>query len=151
MGEYISTNIRLAGKLKREHVAELADLLNDKGLSFEYHGGKVDPQDIIDGNCDEPGAFYANEVNYGNLDELRAFANEHGLDWEHWIDQCAGECEDITRCVAGVERNSIAANEAPVIPLEDLRKTDNLASGLGILLEQAKWWCEPLGKFEIVP
>lgn len=79
MGEYINASIKFGGQLERKRVDELLDLLNEKHLWPDWSpSGEVTVEDL------EETAFYANsEVNYGNLDELRSFAEDAGLWYEY--------------------------------------------------------------------
>jgi hypothetical protein len=82
VGEYINASIKFGGKLPAEKAPELVELLNEKGLDPDWgHSGDVELEDLRTNDF-----FASNDVNYGNLDELRSFAEEHGLWYEY-------ECE----------------------------------------------------------
>lgn len=75
MGEYVNASIKFGGKLPAEHTFELCDLLNAERLDPDWgEWAEVDPDDLLTND------FFGNsEVNYGNLDEVRTFAEEHDL------------------------------------------------------------------------
>lgn len=80
MGEYIGASIQFGGKLKAEHVDELIDLLNDKGLTVDFDESTGPDRTNLGEN------FGDWQINYGNLDELQAFGREHGLHYRYWFD-----------------------------------------------------------------
>lgn len=149
MGEYISTSIKIGGKLKRALVPELIELLDAKKLRIWDGANDVAP---IESNIAGSNRWDADEVNFGQLEEIITFCHANALPYEHWVDECAGEPEYIQRGMRDLEQRTInAVDREPGIPLGDLRKVENLASGLGTLLEEAKWWCSPIPPLEIVP
>lgn len=76
MGEYIYAGIKFGGKLKREYADELLELVNDKGLTPDMCGGEATIDDLNE-------QLASDSVNYGLLDELEAFGERHGLDYEY--------------------------------------------------------------------
>lgn len=80
MGEYIPASIQFGGKLPAAQVNKLIELLNDQNM----HVNSLEQEEP---NPDNLGAeFFDTEINYGNLNELRNFAHEHGLAYLHWFD-----------------------------------------------------------------
>jgi hypothetical protein len=126
MGEYINASIRFGGKLSVDKAPELVELLQEKGLDPDWgHRGPVELEDLHLNNF-----FASNEVNYGNLDELREFAAEHGL----WY---------IYECDAGPEWDSETVIYDPTTGKErDFVGNQQVAITLGTVKE--------LGSYEAV-
>jgi hypothetical protein len=79
MGEYVNASIRFGGKLPAEHADELLELINEKHLGPDWDPvGEVTREHLLET------AFYGDSrVNYGNLEELEAFCQKHGLWYEY--------------------------------------------------------------------
>lgn len=134
MGEYVTTSVKLGGKITRSEANALAAHLAER---YQFTGEME--ADLCADNLNE--TLIAHEVNYGNIDDIDF---PDGItQWEHWVDDC-GEGEGITRAIDGVAKYRDAASGLPVFALEEILAVDALASGLGTLIEAAKWWARPL-------
>lgn len=133
MGEYVTTTVKLGGKITRSEANALA-----VHLAARYQFTAEMEADLCADNLNE--LLTAHEVNYGNIEDIDF---PDGIDIEHWVDDC-GEGEGITRTVDGVEKYRDATSGSPAFTLAEILAVDALASGLGTLIEAAKWWAKPL-------
>jgi hypothetical protein len=142
MGEYIGASIRFGGKLRKEHVAELVDLLNAMGLTPDFDGS----DDVTVG--DDLSQNFGNwEINYGLLDELQDFGIKHGLDYIYWHDSGSDWSATSTRYVAATE-NPISVFEIDHSPAFTIREIKEL--GQNEILRRASLIERPLPPLEIV-
>jgi len=150
MGERVPTTIKFGGKLRAEHAERLIELLNEDNFYSEdadlTSGGDVD--DVVVDHLDD--TLRADEVNYGQIEDIIAFCREHKLDYEHWIDACGGGDPSVERVVAGTSETLNYSDGEPMIPLARVIKVETLVTGLADLIALAKRWSTPL-KLEIVP
>ncbi len=148
MGEYIPAGIKFGGKLKREHIEDLIDLCE----SFSLNPDCSDDDKIKLTEDDLKNPISNSSINYGNLDDINTFCDSIGLDYEQWFDSGPEWPPGLKRRV-GTRYEECVCDESnnPMLSMAELRKIDNLATGLGNLLDLAKWWCTPLPPLEIVP
>jgi hypothetical protein len=143
MGERIGASIQFGGKLPKQHVQELVDLLNAEGLTPDFdETGDVTAEDDLSQN------FGDWEVNYGNLDDLEAFGQEHGLHYKHWYDS-GPEWSACTELYDPATNTMIELVDAGGLPAMNLGEIKRLGSIEAIEAYFAKF-SEPLPPLEIV-
>lgn len=92
----------------------------------------------------------AEEINYGDISEVTNYCQEHGIAYDKWNGAGGDYTEGLERFVGGVKRSAGIIDGEPAIAISRLLKAESLATGLGDLLAEARWWAEPLPAFEIV-
>lgn len=147
MGEYVPTTIRFAGRITKAQANDLIVLLAEHSLTTE--DGNANEPDLF--NLDE--TFGNSEINYGNLDDIEQFCRAVGVAYEHWVDVCGGEPEDVRRWHPGMDGHNIAicANRNPMVEYSRLLEVENKITVFADLIHEAKFWLEPLGLLEIIP
>lgn len=149
MGERVPASIRISGKLRQEHVEDLLDIINNTyALCPDW-----DEQDVpvtLD-DLKRNVQLTSSELNYGNVEDLVAFCEQHGLDYDHWVDECSGDPEMVYRYVDGELHTSMALEGCAAVRLDRLIEPDMLAAGLGPLLQAARFWSAPMRPFEVIP
>jgi hypothetical protein len=144
MSEHIAAEIRVGGKITRAQAEELVALARNYNLTVDYCGEEP--------SLDNIGTTWGDgEVNYGNLDDIITYCCEHDIAYESWFDAGSEWSAQHERFIDG-EKDSFVCpgNEGPMIALEELIKTDALASGWAALHERIRKWAKPLPLAEIV-
>lgn len=140
MGERIPASIRFGGKITKAAAEELVKLVNDEGLDPDWGDrGAITVEDLTE-------ELGSNEVNYGNLDELICFANNHNLAYVSWFDQ-GGDWSE------GFEKNDGQGRcDGLTGKPHDVLFNASTIRRLGIekILEIADWAAKPLPPLEIV-
>lgn len=136
MGEYVAASLRLGGKLKAEFVPDLVELYKAQEMTTQDEDEDPSPTNLGE-------TFFNAEINYGNLDDLMAFAYEHKLDYVHW-------CDSGPDWMAFTDKNDFelvgSANSDFYISEYQLKEL-----GVEGALAKIAWMREPLPALEIVP
>lgn len=143
MGEYIYASFECGGKIKREHAKGLVDWANHYGLSVDGAGGPVTVADIGEAWSDD-------QINYGNLDELVGYCDEHDIDYDYYHAEGPGWDAHRTKRIGGVTVEFDQGESGAVIPVDDLVKLDALATGWADLHERIRLWARKLPDVEWV-
>lgn len=143
MGEYVSTMIQLGGPILRPVAADLARMMTsyDLRVDFDGAGPRIDNLGACFGAC---------EVNYGDLGAVTAICHQRGIAYQQWIDACSGDPADIRRFDGESFASGPADGLHPCLRWERLLAVESLATGLGDLIREAKWWCAPLPPVTII-
>lgn len=148
MGDRCSVTIKFGGRVTRSQAEELVRLLADE--EFQHNGETVDPEDMDGWIADLDEEFWAEEVNWGSLEAIESYCEANGIEYEKWNGEGGSYSEGLKRFFQG-KVETVPAHEAqPMVPFAALLKIEALASGLGTLLAEARWWTADLTPLEII-
>lgn len=142
MGDRCNVNLVISGKLKRESIPDLLAVLGNHYFRLEN-----ETELLPDGsNLDE--LLMAYEVNYADIEDVEAVLIELGLDYEKYNDAGDGYSAATKRKIG--DRCEQADGETPSLPYARILEIETLASGMGNLIQEARFWATPLAPLEIV-
>ena len=150
MGDRVSTDITIGGKLKRADVPTLMNAFMAEGAM-----GRNNNQDSIElTEKTDPSTidwFAIDECNYSNIDDLKDVFNELGLaysqTWGAGNEFPAGQCFNLQD--NNNEREAVGEEEATFTATQILEASVDPGKLLK-LFEDAEWWKKPMPKLEII-
>lgn len=143
MGDRCSVSFKLGGKITKFCAEQLIERMKDEGLRCDDHSPALD-------NLDEN--FWADEVNYGTIESVTDYCEEHGIAYELWNDAGGGYGAGLVRFDGERREQCPSDNEnGPLYPLAEIMKLETLATCLADVLALAKFMCGPFPNVEIVP
>lgn len=143
MADRSDVYIKFGGKISRQAAEALVRALNNEGYicNATGEGPSLD-------NVDED--FSADEVNYANIDAIGAVCREHGIDYDMSHGAGGSYGAGCLRMMGGKHHECAGGDEGPMVPLNKILDTETLASGLGDLIQLARFMCGPFPNLEIV-
>lgn len=148
MGERIAVTLEFGGTITAAQADRLLELIAHEQFYLNDQDMGVREELIRD---DLKHKLRADEVNYGQIDGLDDYLKQERIVCRWWIEECSGESQDI-RWYDGSGNCQVypAYNQEPCFLASDLLKIEELASGLGNILRQARELTQEL-KLEIIP
>lgn len=149
MGERIATTLTLGGKVKRADAEELIELLGQYDFWVNDGANYGVPLTVDLLLLDQ---LRADEVNYGQIDDVIAFCHENDIAYEHWVEDCQGAPPLMYRWVPGMDAPKLTScvEGEPAIPISRILEVENLVDGFAKLIAEAKAWTKSLPPLEIV-
>lgn len=147
MGDRCDVWIKFGGKISRQAAEALIEVLNDE--YYTVFGSNPDGGEKVEmGDLDEE--FSAEEVNYANIDEIDAVCREHGIHYDMQHGAGGGYSAGCIRFLNGRKEETPATNELePLVPLKKVLEVDTLASGLGKLIDLARFMLGDFPNLEV--
>lgn len=143
MGDRVTVYLTLHGKVTKTQAEELLGHL--EGYSFtNNHTGEPPTIETLGEHLS------ADEVNYGSINNVVSYCAEHGIayDYHH---EAGGGYGAFTYRFDGEKADEASYHEGEaMVPFSRILETETLASGLGNLIEEARFWNKTLPDLEVV-
>jgi hypothetical protein len=133
MGDRTDVYIVFGGCVSPRAAAELVEVLKAEGYRRNECG---DEEPSVENLSD---SFYANEVNYADIDEIDAVCRQHKINYDMWHGAGGGYGPAMRRYVDGVHMECTCNDEGPLVLLRCILDTETLASGLADLIKLARF------------
>lgn len=88
MADRVSASIVLGGTIDNAAFAQLAEVIDQEGLSTEWDGEPFQPNDITP---DRPLSLYAHEVAWGRFEALEAWCIDNAVPFTRWSGAYTGQ------------------------------------------------------------
>lgn len=143
MGDRCEVHIEFGGMISRGQLAELVMQAGNYGLKDIYMDADASADNIAEG-------WIGEQVNYGELGRITAFCEMHNIPYKLWngpggeygpgLQVLRDECTRTCGCNWEGE---------PVLEMNELLQIDALVSRFAELVQEAKFFVDPLPPLEI--
>jgi hypothetical protein len=142
MGDRCQVWIKFGGQITRAQAEELVERLENYAFSpdWKFHLTTKRMDESIE-TLDE--ILWAEEVNYGCVDEVTDYCAEQGIAYEVWNGAGGDYGEGIARSLDGQYDSAACVEGMPLVPMADLLQAETLVSGFADVLKRARFMTGP--------
>ncbi len=145
MGDRCRVTLSFGGRITEAQAQELIERLAEYDFRIE-ETYRAPTLDTLGDDC-----LAAEEVNYGDVDNVTAWCRAQSIAFDYRNDAGGSYSEGVAR-FDGQRYEELTASECvPTIPLSRVLETETLITGMGALIDLAKFMSAPLPPLEIVP
>lgn len=142
MGDRCSVYLQIAGKITRAQAEEIIERLDRYDMHINETGKKPTVETLGE-------YMSADEINYGRIEDITDYLIGIGAPYELQNDAGGGYGAGIER-FDGIDQHHAGYDDGPLVSYSRILEVETLASGLATLIEEARFWCAPMGELEVV-